>query len=239
MPPQPDQAIDAVLNAVQQGRLTRQRIEQSVNRILAAKIRVGLARRRIVNLEQIADLLDPPDAIQRAQQIAGRAVTLLRNGKDLVPLRDAASTCFLVLTENCCSTAGSSFAQEVRKRAPKAQLTLLNPQMSDVQLDQIAAQAAACQAVVAAAFVSVAAYQRLLNSLIASGRPAILIALGSPYLARSFPAVSAYFATYSTAPPSELAAVKALFGEIPIQGRLPITIPGFAKYGDGIQPAAS
>jgi len=248
MPSKPDQAIDAVVTAVQQGRLTRQRIELSVHRILAAKLRVGLGRRRLVNLEQIADFLDPPQALQRAQQIADRAVTLLRNDKDLVPLRDAASACFLVLTENCCSTAGSSFAQEVRKRAPKAQLTVLNPQMSDVQLGQIAAQAAACQPVVAAAFVSAAAYRgnvaltggypKLLDSLLASGRPVILIALGSPYLARSFPAVSAYLATYSTAPPCELAAVKALFGEIPIQGRLPVTIPGFAKYGDGIQVQA-
>lgn len=132
MPSRPEEAIDAVITAVQQGRLTRQRIELSVHRILAAKLRVGLGRRRLVNLEQIADLLDPPEAIQRAQQIADRAVTLLRNDKDLVPLRNAASACFLVLTENCCSTAGSSFAQEVRKRAPKAQLTVLNPQMSDV-----------------------------------------------------------------------------------------------------------
>jgi hypothetical protein len=29
--------------------------------------------------------------------------------------------------------------------------------------------------------------------------------------------------------------VKALFGEIPITGHLPVTIPGFAKYGDGIE----
>ena len=32
--------------------------------------------------------------------------------------------------------------------------------------------------------------------------------------------------------------MKALFGEVAIQGRLPVTIPGIAKYGDGIQLAA-
>jgi len=33
--------------------------------------------------------------------------------------------------------------------------------------------------------------------------------------------------------------VKALFGEIAITGHLPVTIPGVAKYGDGLQiPAA-
>lgn len=44
--------------------------------------------------------------------------------------------------------------------------------------------------------------------------------------------------TYSTVQPSEIAAVKALFGDIPIQGRLPVTIPGIAKYGEGIKLAA-
>src|SRR5258708_32381697 len=36
----------------------------------------------------------------------------------------------------------------------------------------------------------------------------------------------------------EAAVVRALFGEIPFQGRLPITIPGFAERGTGIQKAA-
>ena len=33
---------------------------------------------------------------------------------------------------------------------------------------------------------------------------------------------------------SETAAVKAIFGEIPIGGHLPVTIPGIAKRGEGI-----
>jgi beta-N-acetylhexosaminidase len=50
--------------------------------------------------------------------------------------------------------------------------------------------------------------------------------------------VSAYLATFSTVPPSEVAAVKALLGEIAIRGHLPVTIPGLAKYGEGIELAA-
>jgi hypothetical protein len=45
--------------------------------------------------------------------------------------------------------------------------------------------------------------------------------------------------TYSTVPPSEVSVVKALFGEIAIGGKLPVTIPGYAQYGDGIEVAAS
>jgi len=97
---------------------------------------------------------------------------------------------------------------------------------------------------VAAAFASVAAFKgnpalggslpRVLQSLIDGGKPVALLAMGNPYLLRNFPEVAAYLTTYSTVPPSEIAAVRALFGEIPTPGRLPVTIPGLAKYGDGL-----
>jgi beta-N-acetylhexosaminidase len=61
-----------------------------------------------------------------------------------------------------------------------------------------------------------------------------LVALGSPYLARSFPKAGAYLTTYSPVATSEIAAVKALFGEIDINGHLPVTIPGIAEFGFGI-----
>jgi beta-N-acetylhexosaminidase len=78
-----------------------------------------------------------------------------------------------------------------------------------------------------------------MEALLAKGKPLALISLGNPYLLRGFPDVTAYLATFSTVPPSELAAVKALFGEIDIRGRLPVSIPGLAQYGDGIQLRAA
>jgi beta-N-acetylhexosaminidase len=97
---------------------------------------------------------------------------------------------------------------------------------------------------VVAAFVSAREYQgkvalpgnlsALVTGLVNGKSPVILVALGSPYLLRGFPGVTSYLATFSTAPPLEAAAVKALLGEIPITGKLPVSIPGFAMYGDGI-----
>ena len=60
------------------------------------------------------------------------------------------------------------------------------------------------------------------------------MALGNPYLLRNFPSVAAYLATFSTVPPSETAALKALWGEINVSGHLPVSIPGQAAYGEGI-----
>jgi beta-N-acetylhexosaminidase len=77
----------------------------------------------------------------------------------------------------------------------------------------------------------------MLDALFATGKPVALIALGNPYLVRSFPKAAAFLLTFSTVPLSESAAVKALFGETPIHGRTPVTIPGVANLGDGIELA--
>jgi beta-N-acetylhexosaminidase len=44
--------------------------------------------------------------------------------------------------------------------------------------------------------------------------------------------------TFSGNSISELSAIKALFGEIPIRGHLPVTIPGIAARGAGIMRPA-
>jgi beta-N-acetylhexosaminidase len=138
---------------------------------------------------------------------------------------------------------------EVKKRAPGVTATVLDPAMSKADLDQVSEKTANCTEIVAAAYVTVAAYRGnvalaggypdFMNQLVAGKVPVMLVALGNPYLVRSFPSVSAYLTTYSPTATSEIALAKALFGEIAITGHLPVTIPGVAKYGDGIQVPAS
>ena len=60
MPADPEEAINGVMAAVRSGRISRQRLEQSVARILDAKIRLGLKRRRTVDLDAISDVLAQP-----------------------------------------------------------------------------------------------------------------------------------------------------------------------------------
>lgn len=249
MPTDPDAVIKAVMDAVAGGRLTRRRIQESVAKILAAKEKVGLDRKRFVDLEGIGDIVDAPEANEKAQEIADHAVTLVRNQGNPVPLASPEQTCFVVMSENRSGSEGQVFTQEVRRRVARATVVTWDPSLSRADLDQAASRLNGCGAYAVAAFASVGAYRgtvgmlggdlpHALENLIATGKPVILVALGNPYVLRNFPTVSAYLATFSTVPPSEIAAVRALFGEIDIQGHLPVTIPGQAKYGDGIQVKA-
>jgi beta-N-acetylhexosaminidase len=247
MPPDAEVAVNAIVAAVRRGRISQKRLDQSVSRVLAAKMKLGLDRSRLVDLEAIDDVVNSPEANERAQEVADRAVTLLRNDTQ-IPLRQPLKTCFVVLAESHYSNEGLVFTQEIHKRTPDALVLTLDPSLPDAALDVAATRVGFCDATVVAAFVSVAArantalspeFAKLVDTLIALGKPVTLIALGNPYLLRAFPKVAAYLTTYSTVAPSEMSAVKALFGEMPIRGRLPVTIPDLAKYGDGIQLPAT
>ncbi|MGA3095855.1 MAG: glycoside hydrolase family 3 N-terminal domain-containing protein [Bryobacteraceae bacterium] len=249
MPADPEAAIRAVVGAVEDGRLTRRRIEESMVRLLAAKERLGLDRKRTVDLEAIGDSVDSPEANQKAQEIAGRAVTLVRNTSGAVPLAAPERACFVVMPETRYTAQGQVFTEEVRKRAPKAALAVVDPSMPRQVVDNALAQLTPCESYVVAAFASVSAGRgavglagelpRAVEALEATRKPVTLVALGNPYLLRDFPDVAAYLATFSNVPPSEIAAVKGLFGEAAISGHMPVSIPGLANYGDGIQLPAT
>ncbi len=63
----------------------------------------------------------------------------------------------------------------------------------------------------------------------------VVLAMGNPYVVQDFPTIQTYLCAFSNATVSETAAVKAIFGEIPIGGHLPVTIPGIADRGEGIE----
>jgi beta-N-acetylhexosaminidase len=248
MPSDPEAAINAVMAALKSGRITQKRLEESVMRILSAKAHVGLATKRVVELDEIESVVNAPESNAVAQLFCDRSVTLVKNENGMVPLKPAAGAArnmaFFLLAESRSSVEGQAFAAELRKHAPGAAVFQLDVSMSAADLDAAVERAAPASQYVVAAFASVAAYRgtaalggefpQLLQNLMATKKPVALVALGNPYLLRNFPDVAAYMTTYSSVPPSEIAAVKALFGEIAIGGKLPVTIPGLAQYGDGI-----
>ena len=237
MPSDPHAAIEGVLAAVKSGRITKQRLDASVARLLTAKLRVGLGTQSTVDLERVSEILNSPESNAAAQAVADKAVTVVKGAAQFVPLRDATKTCFLALTEGRTSPQGQAFLAEVRRRVPGAHAALLDSQMTAEDVAANDQQNQGCDTTVVAAFVSVAAYRGnvalggvypgLMERLIGSGKPVVLVSLGNPYLLRNFSGVGGYLTTYSTVPPSEIAAVKVLFGEIAATGKLPVTIPGF------------
>jgi beta-N-acetylhexosaminidase len=248
MPTDPDACIRAIMTAIRTGRISRQRIDASVTKILRAKQQVGLYRSRTVNLDSLTDNLEQRTLDELAQRVADHAVTLVKDDKHLFPMSAAASSCAVVIQENAFSQRGETFVRVLKSASPDLKTYVVDPGMSTELLNAIAADTAHCAQIYAAAFVTVSANRGsvalqgglpgFLHALAHGPAPVALISLGNPYLLRDFPDVSSYAATFSTALTSETAAGNAVLGRIPIGGKLPVSLPGIAKIGDGLDVPA-
>lgn len=244
IPQDPDKAIEGVVEAVKSGRISEKRLDESVLRVLEAKSRMGINKRRYVDLEKLADGLNTLEDQQLAAAAARAAITVVRNENSLLPLREPAKACFYLLSGSRFSTQGRDLAAEIRRRASGAKVLLLDPDLPAAELAATAQASSSCQAVVAVSWVAAASYRgnvalaggypAFMEKLLAAGAPVAYLSFGNPYLLRAFPAVKAYMAAFSTTSASETAALDALLGQAPVRGRLPVSIPGYAAIGDGL-----
>ncbi len=223
MPRNPDEAIEAVMKALAGKRLTAGRINESVRKVLRAKIRLGLQRSRLVDGDQIADVTEDEGAMVHAQKVADGAVAVLRGDRKALPVAKGAGTCVLALTERRGNGQGAQLAEEVKARAPEARTVVLDPQMPEAAL---ADPPKGCETTVVAAFLGFGgtgklntAYVPLLDRLMGEGKPVVLAAVGNPFLVRGYPGAALALTTYSTVPVSETALTKVLFGEMPAAGQ--------------------
>lgn len=251
MPSDPEACIRALMAAVKSGRISRQRINTSAEKIMEAKRRVGLFRSRFTSLDQIPDGLEDPAFGKLAQEVADRAVTLVRDDKHLFPIPTSAEgSCLVVMSEGLFSQHGQTLVRILEQRIPQLKTYITHPSTPVDELTAIATGTGQCKQIYVAAFVTVAAYRgslglegglnAFMNAIVHGPVPVALVSLGNPYLLRDFPNVAAYAATFSTTVTSEEAAAKAMLGDIPITGKMPVSIPGISKVGDGIDvPAKS
>ena len=246
MPANVEGALKGILLALDNKTLSIKRLDQSVQKILEAKVRLGLNKKRFVDLEAINTIIESPESESSAQSETDHAVTLVKNDKDVFPLSSASQSCLYLLPESKLSRQGLKFMEQVTARAPELRTTFLDPGLPQMVFDDVVTKSQiGCKTILVAAFASITEYKgdtalaggysTFLQNLLKGSAPVGLISLGNPYLLRNFPTVAAYATTYSTTSTAEVAAVKTIFGEIPLTGRLPVNIPGYAKLGDGIQ----
>jgi CubicO group peptidase (beta-lactamase class C family) len=78
-------------------------------------------------------------------------------------------------------------------------------------------------------------HRAIFRKLLASGKPLVWIAFGSPYVLSTAPQVGTCICAFSHSDVSQIAAAKALTGEIAVTGKTPVSIPGLARAGDGLE----
>jgi beta-N-acetylhexosaminidase len=240
-------AINEVERAVRRGEISEARIDGSVRRILEAKSRMRLHLHRRVEVPPIGEAVAAPESLALAQEIADRAVTVVRDDARLLPLDplEDRKIYSLVLTPELDSSPASVFQAELRRRFPSAATAWANARIPAEQETAILRSAARADVVLCSIVVRLASgkparsvpavQRRLLAQLAASPRPVIWIALGNPYVLELAPPSATSLCTFSYSDSSQIAAARALAGAVRVAGRMPVTIPGYADAGSGVE----
>ena len=246
MPPDVGAAIDAVVGAVERGRLSPTRIDESVRRVLAAKARAGLDRGRWVDLHRVSERVGVRAHTALAAEIAERSLVLARDRGDRVPLAPTARTLTLVYADAGNPVAGRVFLREIAA-AGAIDTVRVDDRTTPAEWAALSQRARVADVVIAAIQVTPRQFDTpveatgiapLLESLAAGGVPVVMVSFGSPYLLSAIPSVPTYLLAWGAADASQRAAARALLGEIPITGRLPISLPPHHAAGEGIQRPA-
>ena len=159
----------------------------------------------------------------------------------------------VIFTDNArASEGGRMFAHQLRERAPDASVLFVDDANSSFIAPDVMAAVANAKTVIAVAEAVPSARRitqgqaggsvdlnqsaaQLLENIMKSARDkTAVVAFGNPYIGTQIPGVGTFLCTFSNTPTSAISLAKALFGEIPIHGRLPVTIPGIAKRGEGL-----
>lgn len=275
-----DASYRSMLQAVQNGEISRARLDQSVRKILGLKASLGLNKARLVDLSRLSSEVAKPENLAVGQRIADEAITLVRDNGKVIPLQSVVTSVgtgeaalpyqsltevsnrlvVVIFSDDLRTESGRMLERQILDRVPDAHVIYLDARSAEGMKTPVAQAVAEAERVIAAVYVIPVAgrAQRgaggnltntvamddatgaLLNAILdqAADRTAVL-AMGNPYVVQDFPAIQNYVCAFSNATVSETAAVKAIFGEIPIGGHLPVTIPGIASRGAGIErPAA-
>jgi len=278
-----DASYRAILQAVRSGEISRQRLDQSVRKILEMKASIGLNKARLADISQLSNAVARPENLATGQRIADQAITLVRDNGTVIPLQAAgiAGRTFsgtpkpelpyqsltevgnrlvaVILSEDMRTDSGRMLEHQILARVPDARIIYADARSAAGMKASLSDAVDAAEHVIVAAFVVPVAGKALrgtggalkntvsIDNATGSLLTAILdravartvvLAMGNPYLIKDFPAIQNYVCAFSNATVSETAAVEAIFGEIPISGHLPITIPGVASRGEGLQRPA-
>ncbi len=238
----------AIMKALEKGRLSEDRIDKSVERIMKAKKSLRLNQENLTSLEDMHDIVWKAEHRNLASEIARESITLLQNIGDVIPIsNDSLSILNLTLATDSDREKGLTFHHALRSALPKACISrvLLNRDSRESDFEDLLSQAPEFDLILVPSFIRFSAWsgqigfsevhQDLIDQLEGLDVPLALLSLGNPYQAVGLDSTEVYVTTFSGSKASQRSLALALTGQSEISGKLPISIPGKFAFGDGIE----
>lgn len=247
-PDDPVESIDAIINAVKTGELEESRLDYSVRKILMAKKWLGLDKNRFVDVDKISSIVGRNEHLKVALDISRKSITLLKNENNLLPLSQNPEIKYahISIIDSRNENDGEHFRRLIRDKIPQVNSKKILLNSNDEGYRQAIEICEKSDIVILSIYLKVRSYQgtiwltdkqaALVRSILKLKKPVVMISHGNPYLLSEFPENDAYLNNYGDTKYSEQAVVEALFGEIDIQGKSPVSIPNTEiKVGSGLK----
>ena len=234
-------SFEALKTAVTKGEISEERLNQSVRRLLSAKAWEGLNLQPTPDLNQLDIAVGSHAALDKSQEIIEHSLTLVKDDRNALPLKPRDDEDVLLVNFVDASTErdvpGLAFRNEFLKRHPRTFFASVTPGTTRSEAELIRQLAQRYKTVVVSCSIRIAAYQgsvglndlqqNLLVALARHNGPFVFALFGSPYLLNYVTDLPSYALAYEFYPGAEAAMVRAVFGEIPFLGKLPVTVGGF------------
>lgn len=246
MPQGETETINSIVNAVNNGTVSEERINLSVRKILNAKSWLKLDENKMTDLSKVSYIVNSDDAKKISQQIADESITLVKNDNSIIPFSKADElSCLIVSMNNGNEKANSDYFLSrfsVKNKFKSTSFYDLTGEVSNS--NEIISEASSYDIVIIPVYAKVKiktgtvglpqSQLDLINSLNSKGIKVVVVSFGNPYLIQGFPEVDSYICAYADAETSINSVIDSFYGTIKFKGKLPVSISNEFKYGDGI-----
>jgi len=224
-----------VLEAVESGKISEQRIDESLRRILRAKMKYCLFEDPYPIQRKFND--GKEERTRRSEEIAEKTIVLARNEEGLIPLDRNGNKRLLVICPQSTYMSepatgwmvivGDTLGDEISSLYPGTTIKTYNPVPDQQEIQDAVSAVDGADIVVVASFnAHYSPEQRdLIQKVLDKGKPTILVALGVPYDMMDFAFANTFIASLGQTSVSLRATAMVLFGMILPAGSLPVKIP--------------
>ena len=241
------ESIDLVEQAVIKGIIKESRIDSSVTKILKMKHKIGLHRERLISIDKTHTMMGQKENFEIAQEIASKALTVVRNNNNILPLNPNFDDEIYVidLYDGPNNHTESILTKKIRQGKRKIKsfqidksdsLEIANYIINEIPNDKIVFVNAFANPVEWKDNIFLPKVEAdLINKLILKTDKLIVTSFGSPYLIQDFPNSPVYICAYKGSSLMQNAVADFLMGKTPAGGILPVTIPDIANRGSGLK----
>ncbi|KQS31255.1 glycoside hydrolase family 3 N-terminal domain-containing protein [Dyadobacter sp. Leaf189] len=242
-----NKSIAEIKKSIAEGRISQQEIDERCKKVLMAKAWAGLDHYKPVDMNNLYEDLNPKSAELINRLLTEKALTVLKNDNNLLPLRDLDT--LKIASVSLGADTVTTFQKTLElytsvdhfyipAKATEAQIAALRAKIKDYNLLLVGVHLGSISPKTNYGLTE--PMNAVLQELIATNKSVVSI-FGNPYSLNKIEKAAnakALVMAYQLTPYTQDLSAQLIFGAIPASGKLPVTVNAQFPYNAGIETPA-